>query len=442
MIPRYSREEMSAMWSDEARFQLWMEIEILALEAMVKLGWVPEEALKKVRERASFSTERILEIEKRVKHDVIAFLTCMNESIGEESRFLHLGMTSSDLIDTTFAVQLCRATDLILRDLDRLMEAVKRQAKAHKHTVCVGRSHGIHAEPTTFGLKLASWYAELDRRRAAVRAAREGIAYGAISGPVGTFAHLSPQVEEYVCEKLGLKPEPVSTQVIPRDRHAALFLSFAEVGNALDRICTEVRHLQRTEVREAEEFFSSGQKGSSAMPHKRNPILSENVCGLARLLRGWAFSSMENVALWHERDISHSSVERVIAPDMTIALDFMLHRVHSIVDNLVVYPENMKRNLELTHGLVYSGSLLVVLAKKGLTREAAYEVVQRNALALWDELSTTSPGTPVKSFPERIMADKQVAGLLSPEEVKEAFSLQSHLAHVDTIFSRVFGGLH
>lgn len=438
MIPRYSRAQMTEIWSDEARFGLWLEIEVLALERMVELGLAPASALKAVRQRAKFSTERVLQIEKEVKHDVIAFLTNVAESVGEESRYLHLGLTSSDVLDTCFAVQLCRATDLILAGLDKLLLAVKTQALKHRDTPCVGRSHGIHAEPTTFGLKVAGWYAELARHRKRIVSAREGIATGAISGPVGTFAGIDPSIEEFVCKRLGLLPEPVSTQVIPRDRHAELFLSFAQLASSFERICVEIRHLQRTEVREAEEYFSKGQKGSSAMPHKRNPVLSENVTGLARLIRALASSSLENVALWHERDISHSSVERVVAPDITIALDFALARMAGMIEQLVVYPENMLKNLESTHGLVYSGSVLVALAKKGLTREDAYRLVQSHAMDTWNSFNVAG-GAAVVSFPDRVRKDPKITQLLSAEELEEAFSLEKHLAHVPFIFNRVFG---
>ncbi len=438
MIARYSREEISKLWTDETRFQLWLEIETLALEAMVAEGIAPQSALDSVRSKGAFDTERVLEIEREVKHDVIAFLTNVAEHVGEDARFLHFGMTSSDLLDTTFAVQLCRATDIILRETDALLLAVKELAFKHKNTLCIGRSHGIHAEPTTFGLKVATWYDELLRARRRVQEARGEIAVGAISGPVGTYAHLGPSVEKYVCDKLGLTPAPVSTQIILRDRHAALFTSFALLATSIERIAIEVRHLQRTEVREAEEFFSKGQKGSSAMPHKRNPVLSENVSGLARLVRSWAQTSMENVLLWHERDISHSSAERVIAPDATIALDFMLVRVRSIVSGLVVYPDNMQRNLDLTNGLVYSGTLLVALAAKGISREKAYSLVQGHALATWDELNTNTPVAERRNLETRIRADKEVTSLLSKEELDNAFSIDRHVAHVDHIFSQVF----
>jgi adenylosuccinate lyase len=379
-----------------------------------------------------------LEIEKEVKHDVIAFLTNVAEYVGEDARFLHFGMTSSDLLDTTFAVQLCRATDIIANGLDELLGAVRQRAFEHKNTVCVGRSHGIHAEPTTFGLKCAVWYAELMRHRTRLMAAREDIATGAISGAVGTFAHLDPAVELYVCEKLGLRPDPVSTQVIQRDRHAHLFSVFAGLASTMEKVAIEIRHLQRTEVREAEEFFSKGQKGSSAMPHKRNPILSENITGLARMIRSYASAALDNVVLWHERDISHSSVERMIAPDATVTLDFMLARLGKLVKNLLVYPKTMQRNLDMTGGLVYSGTLLVALAKKGISREKAYSLVQKHALATWECMNENGQLQSGESFPERIRGDKEVEELLSKAEVEDALSLDRHLKHVDYIFSRVF----
>lgn len=436
MIPRYSRKVMTELWSDQSRFELWLEIETLAMEAMVKEGIVPAESLESVKKKGAFDAARVLEIEKEVKHDVIAFLTNVAEHVGDDARWLHFGMTSSDLLDTTFAVQLCRATDSILEGIDSLSDAVKRQAFAHKTTVCIGRSHGIHAEPTTFGLKAATWYDELKRQKARIIAARRDIAKGAVSGPVGTFAHLSPKIEEYVCRKLGLEPASISTQIILRDSHAALFSAFAQLATSIERIAVEIRHLQRTEVREAEEFFSKGQKGSSAMPHKRNPVLTENLTGLARLMRAWSQAAMENVVLWHERDISHSSAERVIAPDATITLDFMLARAQSVVDNLVVYPENMQRNLEMTHGLYCSGTLLVELAGRGISREQAYSLVQKHALATWDELNRGK--SPVRSFPERMKADPEVTKLVPAAELEKSFSLDRHLAHVDYIFKRVF----
>lgn len=435
MIPRYSRPQMTQIWTDENRFQLWLKIETLALEKFVELGIAPKKALEDVKKRAKFSVERVLEIEREVKHDVIAFLTNIAEHVGESARFLHLGMTSSDVLDTAFSVQLVQATDIILSDIDELLSAVKKRAFEHKHSICIGRSHGIHAEPTTFGLKLALWYSELARQRKRIEDARAGIAVGAVSGPVGTFAHVSPEVEAHVCAGLGLVPDEITTQVIQRDRHAALFQSFALLGSILEQIVVEVRHLQRTEVREAEEYFSKGQKGSSAMPHKRNPVLSENVTGLARLLRAWAASSLENVALWHERDISHSSVERVIAPDITITLDFMLARVRSIVEQLVVYPERMKRNMEMTGGLHFSGTLLVALAERGLSREDAYKLVQQHALATWDSLDS---GKEQVSFEARVRGDSKITSLISGKDLEEVFLLDRHVRHVDFIFERVF----
>lgn len=438
MIARYSRPEMRAIWSDEARFNLWLKIETLALEAMVKEGMAPPSALEEVRKKGSFSVERVLELENTVKHDVIAFLSNLAENIGDAARFLHLGMTSSDLLDTAFAVQLGQATRLILVELEQLRAVLKLKAMQFKLTPCIGRSHGIHAEPTTFGLKLAGFYAELSRRRKRILEAKEAISYGAISGAVGTYAHLGTKVEAHVCQALGLKPEPISTQIIPRDRHASYFLALTELGNTIERMCLEIRHLQRSEVREAEEPFSKGQKGSSAMPHKRNPILSENLCGLARLLRGWSWTSMENVALWHERDISHSSVERVIAPDATITLHFMLGRARGLFENLVVYPENMKRNLEHTRGLFHSGALLVALTKKQMIRDDAYRLVQEHALKVWDELARGVSADQVEDFPSRIRSDSRVSSLLDKDEIAELFSMERHFEHVDLIFSRVF----
>ncbi len=436
MIPRYSRPEMVALWTDEARFEFWLEIETLALEKMVDEGIAPKEALEEVKAKGAFNTERVLEIEKEVKHDVIAFLTNVAENVGEGARYLHFGMTSSDLLDTCFAVQLTKATDMILSGLDKFSEAVKKQGMAHKNTVCVGRSHGIHAEPTTFGLKCAIWYSELQRHKDRIVAARKDIAVGAISGPVGTFAHIPPSIEEYVCEKLGLQPAPASSQIIQRDRHASLFSSFALLASTIEKIAVEIRHLQRTEVREAEESFTKGQKGSSAMPHKRNPILTENVTGLARLIRSWAHSAQENVALWHERDISHSSVERVVAPDSTVLLDFMLARMTSVIENLAVYPENMKKNLNMTKGLVFSGTLLVALAAKGISREESYSLVQGHAMKVWDSINTGDGQGP--DFIELVSADEKITSLLSEEELQKSFSLDRHLEHVDYICERVF----
>ncbi len=430
MIPRYSRPKMVALWDSENRYKIWMEIETLAAEAMAELGTIPKEVPLAVRARGAFNVARIEEIEAETKHDVIAFLTNLAEYVGEEARFVHQGMTSSDVLDTCLAVQLTQATDILLEDLDGLLAALKRRAFEHKHTLTVGRSHGIHAEPITFGLKLATYYAEFNRNRTRLLAAREEIATCAISGAVGTFAHLDPRVEEYVAEKLGLKPETISTQVIPRDRHAAFFATLGVIASSIERLATEIRHLQRTEVREAEEFFSPGQKGSSAMPHKRNPVLTENLTGLARLVRAAVIPAMENVALWHERDISHSSVERMIAPDATITLDFALARLTTVVDKLVVYPERMQANLDQLGGLVHSQQVLLELTQKGMSREGAYQAVQRNAMAAWKE---------GKNYRALLEADADVAKYLTAKDIETLFDLGQHTRHVDTLFKRVFG---
>jgi adenylosuccinate lyase len=432
MIPRYSRPEATAIWSPETKFRIWFEIEAYAAEAMAELGQIPKEAAKKIWDKGStakFDIARIDAIEREVRHDVIAFLTHLAEFVGPEARFVHLGMTSSDVLDTCFAVQLTRATDLLNADLVRLLDVLKRRALEHRETLCVGRSHGIHAEPTTFGLKLASAYAEFSRARTRLSAARREIATCAISGAVGTFAHVDPRVEIHVAKKLGLEPEPVSTQVIPRDRHAMFFATLGVIAASVERLATEIRHLQRTEVREVEEYFAVGQKGSSAMPHKRNPVLTENLTGLARIVRAAVAPALENVALWHERDISHSSVERMIAPDTTVTLDFALARLADVVDKLIVYPENMKKNLESLGGLVHSEDLLLALAKKGLAREAAYSLVQRNAMKVWTEKA---------DFRTQIEADPEIVKALSKQEVAACFDLKHHLAQVDTIFKRVF----
>ena len=432
MIPRYSRPEAAAIWSPETKFRIWFEIEAYAAEAMAELGQIPKEAAKKIWDKGSaakFDIARIDAIEREVRHDVIAFLTHLAEFVGPEARFVHLGMTSSDVLDTCFAVQLTRAADLLDADLARLLDVLKRRALEHKDTLCVGRSHGIHAEPTTFGLKLASAYAEFSRARTRLNAARREIATCAISGAVGTFAHVDPRVEIHVAKKLGLEPEPVSTQVIPRDRHAMFFATLGVIAASVERLATEIRHLQRTEVREVEEYFAVGQKGSSAMPHKRNPVLTENLTGLARIVRAAVAPALENVALWHERDISHSSVERMIAPDTTVTLDFALARLADVVDKLIVYPENMKKNLESLGGLVHSEDLLLALAKKGLAREAAYSLVQRNAMKVWTEKA---------DFRTQIEADPEIVKALSKQEVAACFDLKHHLAQVDTIFKRVF----
>ena len=433
MIPRYSRPEMADIWSPETRFRIWFEIEAHALDAMAELGIVPREAARTVWEKggaARFDVERIDAIERETRHDVIAFLTHLAEIVGPEARFVHAGMTSSDVLDTCLAVQLTRAADLLISDIDALLAALKRRALEHRNTPTVGRSHGIHAEPTTFGLKLAQAYAEFDRGRARLVAARAEVATAAISGAVGTFANIDPQVEVHVAQKMGLTPEPVSTQVIPRDRHAMFFATLAVVASSIERLATEIRHLQRTEVLEAEEYFSPGQKGSSAMPHKRNPVLSENLTGLARMVRAYAAPAMENVALWHERDISHSSVERMIGPDATVTLDFALARLTGLVDRLVVHPDNMQRNLDRLGGLVNSQRVLLALTQAGVSREDAYRLVQRNAMKVW---------THDADFLAELLADPEVRDALSEDEIREKFDLAYHLKHVDTIFARVFG---
>ena len=430
MIPRYTRPEMAQIWEPENRFRIWLEIETLACEAQAELGVIPKEVVPVIREKGNFNIERIDAIEAEVKHDVIAFLTSVSEFVGPEARFIHQGMTSSDVLDTCLSVQLVQAADELLSDLDMLLESLKLRALEHRDTVCMGRSHGIHAEPVTFGLKLASFYAEMQRNRVRLAAARENIATGAISGAVGTFANIDPFVEEYVCEKMGLKPEPVSTQVIPRDRHAEYFCVLSIIASSIERIAIEVRHLQRTEVLEAEEQFTKGQKGSSAMPHKRNPILSENLTGQARYVRSFCIPALENVALWHERDISHSSVERYIAPDATVALDFSLRRLNGLVKNLVVYPDNMLRNLNQMKGLVFSQKILLDLTQSGVSREDAYRLVQKNAMKVWEE---------GKDFQTELLADQEVVGALGEEKIRESFDLSYHLKHVATIFKRVFG---
>ncbi|WP_018185118.1 adenylosuccinate lyase [Kaistia granuli] len=433
MIPRYSRPEMTAIWSPETKFRIWFEIEAHALDALAEIGTVPKSAAKTVWEKggaATFDIDRIDEIERVTKHDVIAFLTHLAEIVGEDARFVHQGMTSSDVLDTCFNVQLVRAADLLIADVDKLLEALKRRAFEHKDTVTIGRSHGIHAEPITFGMKMAQAYAEFDRCRARLVAARAEVATCAISGAVGSFANIDPRVEEHVAEKLGLVPEPVSTQVIPRDRHAMYFATLGVVASSIERLATEIRHLQRTEVLEAEEYFSPGQKGSSAMPHKRNPVLTENLTGLARLVRGMALPAMENVALWHERDISHSSVERMIGPDATVTLDFALARLTNVIDKLLVYPENMQKNLDRLGGLVHSQRVLLALTQKGASREDAYSLVQRNAMKVWEQGA---------DFLTELKADADVKALLTDAEIEEKFDLGYHTKQIDTIFRRVFG---
>ena len=430
MIPRYSRPEMARIWEPEAKFSIWLKIETYAAQATAELGLIPKHAADAVRKRGGFDAARIDQIEREVKHDVIAFLTSVSEHVGPEARFLHAGLTSSDVLDTCFNVQLVQAADLLIADVDALLAALKARAFEFKDTLTVGRSHGVHAEPTTFGLKLATAYAEFARARERLVRAREEVATCAISGAVGTFAHVDPRVEAYVARKLGLTPEPISTQVIPRDRHAAYFATLAVVASSIERLATEIRHLQRTEVLEAEEYFSEGQKGSSAMPHKRNPVLSENLTGLARVVRAYAQPALEDVALWHERDISHSSVERVIGPDATIALDFALVRLTGIIKGLVVYPERMRANLKRLGGLIHSQRVLLALTEAGVPREEAYRMVQRNAMKVWDTGA---------DFQAALLADKDVTKALSPDEIKAQFDLGYHTKHVDTIFARVFG---
>lgn len=433
MIPRYSRPEMVAIWSPETKFRIWFEIEAHACDAMAELGVIPKSAAKTIWEKGSaakFDVEKIDAIEREVKHDVIAFLTHLAEFIGDDARFVHQGMTSSDVLDTTLAIQMARAADLLLKDIDDLLSAIKRRAFEYKMTPTIGRSHGIHAEPVTFGLKLAAAYAEFTRCRERLVAARKDIATCAISGAVGTFANIDPRVEEHVAKKLGLSIEPVSTQVIPRDRHAMFFATLGVIASSIERLATEIRHLQRSEVYEAEEYFSPGQKGSSAMPHKRNPVLTENLTGLARIVRAAVTPALENVALWHERDISHSSVERMFGPDATVTLDFALARLTNVIDKLVVYPENMQKNLDRLGGLVHSQRVLLALTQKGASREDAYRLVQRNAMPVW-----RGEG----DFKILLKADSDVSSKLSSTEIDELFDLGYHFKHVDTIFNRVFG---
>ena len=443
MVPRYSRPAMAAIWAPENRYRIWYEIEALAVEGMASLGDIPIEAAQNIRVRGDAKLaniceadlERIDAIERETRHDVIAFLTWLAEGIGEDSRFVHLGMTSSDVLDTCLSVQMTQAADLLIADVDAVLAALKLRAFEFKHTPTIGRSHGIHAEPTSFGLKLAGHYAEFARNRARLVAARAEIAVCAISGAVGTFAHVDPKVEEFVARKLGLAVEPVSTQVIPRDRHAAFFCALGVVACGIERLATEVRHLQRSEVREAEEFFHAGQKGSSAMPHKRNPVLSENLTGLARVVRAAVTPALENVTLWHERDISHSSVERFIGPDATITLDFALMRLAGMMEKLTVYPERMADNLESLGGVVHSGEILLALARAGISREDAYRIVQRNAMATWSTLG--QPGN--RSFRENLDADPEVAGRVPPEMLDAAMDAALHLRQLDAIYTRVFG---
>ena len=433
MIPRYTRPEMASIWEPQTRFKIWFEIEAHAADALAEIGIIPKEAAKTIWAKArdaTFDVARIDEIERETKHDVIAFLTHLAEIVGPEARFVHQGMTSSDVLDTCFNVQLVRAADILIADVDKLLKALKRRAYEHKKTPTIGRSHGIHAEPTTFGLKLAQAYAEFSRAKERLILARREVATCAISGAVGTFAQIDPRVEAHVAKAMGLAVEPVSTQIIPRDRHAMYFATLGVVASSVERLATEIRHLQRTEVLEAEEFFSPGQKGSSAMPHKRNPVLTENLTGLSRMVRGYVTPALENVTLWHERDISHSSVERMIGPDATVTLDFALNRLAGVIDKLVVYPKNMRRNLDRLGGLVHSQRVLIALTKAGVSREEAYRIVQKNAMRVWRD---------GEDFLALLKADPKVRKALSPKEIEANFDLKYHLKHVDTIFKRVFG---
>lgn len=429
MIERYTRKDMAKIWEPENKFKKWLDIEVAACEAWAKLGDIPNNAVKNIRDKACFDIKRIDEIEAVVKHDVIAFLTSVAEFVGTDSRYIHKGMTSSDVLDTSLALLLKEAADLIILDIKNLMNVIRKKAFEHKDTVMIGRSHGIHAEPITFGLKMALWHEEMKRNLERMKTAKDIISYGKISGAVGTFANIPPFVEEYVCKKLGLKPAPVSTQIIQRDRHAEYFTTLAIIASSIEKFAVEIRHLQRTEVLEAEEPFTKGQKGSSAMPHKRNPVLSENLTGLARLVRGYANAAMENIPLWHERDISHSSVERVIAPDAAILVDFMLNRMTGLIKDLNVYPENMKKNLDKMKGLVHSQRVLLALTEKGVSREDAYKVVQRNAMKVWAK---------GMNFKTLLLKDKDVVQYLSKKEVSDLFDIAYHLKNVDYIFKRVF----
>jgi adenylosuccinate lyase len=430
VIPRYSRERMSAVWSPENRYRKWLDIEVLACEAMARKGTIPKKSFLNIKKKAAFDIDRIDEIEKTTKHDVIAFLTSVTEKVGQDGRFIHMGLTSSDILDTSLAVLLKEAADILMEDMDDLLETLKAKAVTYKDTVMIGRSHGIHAEPITFGLKMALWYQEMVRNRARLVRARETIAYGKISGTVGTFSFIDPAVEAYVCRKLGLTPAPVSSQIIQRDRHAEYFSTLAIIASSLDKFAQETRLLQRTEVREVEEFFSPGQKGSSAMPHKRNPVLSENISGLARLMRSYAIAALEDVALWHERDISHSSVERVIGPDATVLLDFMLSRFTGLVAKLVVYPDRMLANLNMTHGVIFSQMVLLKLIEKGMSREDAYAVVQRHAMRSWEK---------GMEFKQLLMKDRGVTACMSRRELDAVFKVENFIGHIDFIFKRVFG---
>ncbi|MCQ2965963.1 MAG: adenylosuccinate lyase [Alphaproteobacteria bacterium] len=429
MIPRYSRPQMASIWTDENKFNTWFQIEAYAAEGLSKLGKVPAEAVQQIWEKGKFDKKRIDEIELEVKHDVIAFLTNLGENVGDAARYIHQGMTSSDVLDTSFNMRLTQSIDILLADMDKMLASLKKRAEEHKYTICMGRSHGIHAEPTTFGLKMLGYYAEFERNKKRLEQAREEVATCAISGAVGTFATIDPRVEEYVAEKLGLKVEPVSTQVIPRDRYAMLFSVIGVIASSVERLAVEIRHLQRTEVREVEEYFSAGQKGSSAMPHKRNPVLSENLTGLARLMRSYVIPAMENVALWHERDISHSSNERIIAPDAMIGMDFILNRLAGIIDKLLVYPENMMNNVNRLKGLIFSQRTMLKMVDKGVTREQAYKIVQRNAMKVW-----ANEG----NFKDLLLADSDFTAVLNEQEVDELFDLNFYTAQIDFIFKKVF----
>ena len=428
MVPRYSRKEMVEIWSDISKYSIWLDIEIHALEGMEKVGIVPAGTAETVRRKAKFDSKRIDEIEAEIKHDVLAFLTNISETVGPEARFIHQGMTSSDVLDTCLNIQLKRAGELLLKDMDLLLSSIKSQALKHKKTICVGRSHGIHAEPTTFGLKMLQAYAEFSRNRKRLELSVEEISSCAISGSVGTFANIDPSVEEHVAKALGLNVEPVSTQIIPRDRHATFFSTMGIIASSIERLATEIRHLQRSEVLEVEEYFSSKQKGSSSMPHKRNPVLTENLTGLARVVRSSVMPALENISLWHERDISHSSVERFIGPDTTITLDFALNRLNNVVENMVVYPDNMMRNLEKFNGLVFSQRVLLSLTQKNISREDSYLMVQRNSMKVWNDEG---------SFYELIKKDKEICSILSNDEIDDIFDLNYHLKHIEEIFQRV-----
>ncbi len=430
MLPRYSCSEMTLLWSPQTKYQTWLDIEILACEAMAELGTIPPDAIKAIKRRASFDLARIEEIEAQTKHDVIAFLTAVTERVGEEGRYIHLGLTSSDILDTSFSILLKKAAAILLDDIERLLLVLRKKALFFRDTIMIGRTHGIHAEPITFGLKLAIWYQEMERNKLRLIRAQENISYGKLSGAVGTYSFVDPFVEEYVCRKLEINPEAVSSQIIQRDRHAEFFITLAIIASSIDKFAQEIRLLQRTEVREAEEYFSPGQKGSSAMPHKRNPVLSENLSGLARLMRSYAIASLENVPLWHERDISHSSVERVIGEDATVLLDFMLNRFIGLMENLVVYPERMRENLNLTRGVVFSQLVLLKLVEKGLSREEAYRLVQKNAMASWEG------GVDFRSL---LLQDAEIIRNIAAKELDAIFDYNNFLCHVDLIFKRVFG---